>query len=570
MNVLRGLTVIEIMKCFNLLSDYKFLLLYLFILNLIGNAVWLFIQPTVLSMILVIVLSALFAVLEVFLFRIIPTPMLKSVYAAILIILHNVVGIVDYFLLYHFGTVINHAILDAVLLTNTGEASGFVTTYITPLIVIVFLLAVILVNVVAYLLSCYLNRFRKMIKVIYFIAAMSIVLILTNSAVSLLFNVRLMTNKLMHHAIVRLSTEYFLYDHNIRMDALVRTCQEVTAVSNSEKPLKIVVVIGESHSVYHTSLYGYKKQTYPMISVRENNGELFVMQNAISMYDSTSSTMWSVFSLDSLGNAPCDTPLFPAVFKAAGYRTYLFDNEYLRNDNDHIMTNSVLSDLIYDYRNSHYYDFDGEMVDDIQIADDSLALYIIHLSGHHFDYSQRYPASFAKYSISDYDSPHTKDQKESIAAYDNACLYNDYVVDKVISKFEKDNAVVVYFADHGEEVFDIRNFCGHMTSSTSPDPGYQLRVPLWVWLSGQFRNLHPDIEEKLQQSRELHIKTDDISHFLIDIAQIETPSYNEKRSFITESGYSGWKSFNEFLRQDGLCIDEGINARDFHISLDEQ
>lgn len=558
------------MKYYKLLSDYKYLLPFLFVLNIVGNGVWLFMQPTVLSVFLVIVLSALFAVLEVSLFRIIPTSLLKSVYAVFLIILHNVVGIVDFFLLYYFGTVINHVILDAVLLTNMGEASGFLTTYITPLIFVVFLLAIILINAVAYILSCYLSRLRKMIKVIYFIAAMSIALILLNSVVSIFFNVRLMTNKLMHHAIVRLSTEYYLYDHNIRMDALVRTCQEVTAVSNSEKPLKIVVVIGESHSVYHTSLYGYKKQTYPMISVREKNGELFVMQNAASMYDSTSSTMWSVFSLDSLGNAPCDTPLFPAVFKAAGYRTYLFDNEYLRNENDHLMTNSVLSDVIYDYRNSHYYEFDGEMVDDIHIPNDSLALYIIHLSGHHFDYSHRYPASFAKYNISDYDSPHTKDQKETIAAYDNACHYNDYVVDKIISKFENDNAVVVYLADHGEEVFDIRNFCGHMTSSTSPDPSYQLRVPLWVWLSGKFRNLHPDIEKKLLQSRELHIKTDDISHFLIDVAQIETPSYNEKRSFITESGYSGWKSFYEFLKQDGLCIDEGINARDFHISLDEQ
>ena len=95
------------MKYCKLLSDYKLFLPFLFILNLVGNGVWLFIQPSVLSVILVIVLSALFAVLEVLLFRIIPTSFLKAVYAVILIILHNVVGIVDYFLLYHFGSVID-------------------------------------------------------------------------------------------------------------------------------------------------------------------------------------------------------------------------------------------------------------------------------------------------------------------------------------------------------------------------------------------------------------------------------------------------------------------------------
>lgn len=558
------------MKYCKLLNDYKFLLPFLYILNLVGNGVWLFIQPSVLSVILVIFLSAFFAVFEVLLFRIIPTSLLKAVYAAVLIILHNVVGIVDYFLLYYFGTVINHVVLDAVLLTNIGEASGFVMTYITPLIIVVFLLVVIIVNIVAYVISCSLSRIRKMVWGIHLIAVMSIVLILINSIAFMLFNKKIMTNTLMHHAVLRLSIEYFFYDHNIRMDALVRVCREVTAVSNYEKPMKMVVVIGESHSVYHTSLYGYKKQTYPIMSDREKKGELFVMQNAVSLYDVTSQTMWSVFSLDSLGNAPCDTPLFPAVFKAAGYRTYLFDNEYLKDESDHMMTNSALSDEIYDYRNSHYYEFDGEMVDDIHIADDSLALYIIHLSGHHFDYYQRYPESFAKYTINDYNSSHTNDQKKTIAAYDNACLYNDYVVDRIIRKFEKDNAVVVYFSDHGEEVFDLNNFCGHMTSRNSPDPSYQLRVPLWVWLSESFRNQHPDVVQRLQQSRELHIKTDDISHFLIDIAKIETPSYNNKRSFITEKGYTGWKSFAEIIKQCGLNIDEGVNARDFHISLDEQ
>ena len=57
------------MKYYKLLSDYKYLLLFLSVLNIVGNGVWLFMQPTVLSVFLVIVLSALFAVLEVLLFR---------------------------------------------------------------------------------------------------------------------------------------------------------------------------------------------------------------------------------------------------------------------------------------------------------------------------------------------------------------------------------------------------------------------------------------------------------------------------------------------------------------------
>lgn len=558
------------MKYYKLLSDYKYLLPFLFVLNIVGNGVWLFMQPTVLSVFLVIVLSALFAVLEVLLFRLIPTSLLKAVYAVILIILHNVIGIVDYFLLYHYQAVIDHTVIDAVLLTNVGEASEFANSFITFPIVIFFLLSCIIVNVIACVLTSYLSRYNRVIWTIFLCAILSIAFLFTNAVVSKLFDIRIQTNTLKHVALLRLGTEYMLYDHEVSIDLIIRACQEVEAVTHSEKPFKIVVVIGESHSVYHTSLYGYKKQTYPLMSNRENKGELYVMKNAVSMYDTTSPTMWSVFSLDSLGNAPNVTPLFPAIFKAAGYRTYLYDNEYLKNGTLHIMTNSSLSDVLYDYRNSHFYEFDGEMVNDISISDDSLALYIIHLAGHHVEYYQRYPESFAKYNSTDYHGSQTERQKSIMAAYDNACLYNDYVLNEIINKFENDNAVVIYFADHGEEVFDFRDFMGHMSSKSSPDPSYQLRVPLWVWLSVNYRSQHPDILNRLQQSSELHIKTDDISHFLIDIAKIETPSYNEKRSFITEKGYTEWKSFTEILNQGGLNIDEGINARDFHISLDEQ
>ena len=52
------------MKRCKLFSDYKFLLPFLFVLNLVGNGVWIFMQPTVMSVILMIILSALFAVLE--------------------------------------------------------------------------------------------------------------------------------------------------------------------------------------------------------------------------------------------------------------------------------------------------------------------------------------------------------------------------------------------------------------------------------------------------------------------------------------------------------------------------
>lgn len=562
MNVMRGLTVIEIMKYFKLLSDYKFLLSFLFILNLIGNAVWLFMQPMVLSMILVIVLSALFAVLEVSLFRIIPTSLLKAAYAVVMIILHNVIGIIDYFLLYYFKSVIDVNVITTVLLTNDGEASEFATTYITLPTIVLFLLTTIFVNVCIYKLAFYLRKFRYALWTICIAAILSIVFLVGNTALFMLFNISVNAQTPMHHAFFRVGREYVLFKQSIHIDEMMQVGRNVKAVSALGEPLKMVIIIGESHSVYHTSLYGYEKLTYPLLTEREKNGELFVMQQAASAHDVTSPTMWSIFSLDSMGHATNTTPLFPMVFKAAGYRTFMYDNEFLKNNTLHVMTNSDLSDLMYDQRNTHYYEYDGDMVEELPLTDDSLAMYIVHLAGHHFEYSKRYPESFAKYKYSDYHTSHPDDKKEIIATYDNACLYNDFVIDAVIKKFEEDNAVVVYLADHGEEIYDLSSFLGHMSSKTSPDPSYQLRVPLLVWLSTSFREHHPDIVDKLNSRRDIHIKTDDISHFLIDISSIETDCLHKNRSFIS-SEYKGWTDFNELISTDGIYTEEGTNMRDF-------
>ena len=41
-----------------------------------------------------------------------------------------------------------------------------------------------------------------------------------------------------------------------------------------------------------------------------------------------------------------------------------------------------------------------------------------------------------------------------MAHYDNATRWNDEVVDRILSNFANEDAVVVYFSDHGEEVYD--------------------------------------------------------------------------------------------------------------------
>ena len=540
------------------------LLLFLFLLNLVGNGIWLFQQFSILSIVLVILLSAICAVIETFVYSIIKSSFVKKIFVCVVFIIHNLIGIVDYFLLYQFGTVIDISILDTILVTNVGEATEFASTYITPSVVVLLLIVTLLVNMIAYAFACLMGKHKICTFAVRICATLGVAFLIVNVALILFFHTSVHISTPMHHSVARVIWEYGRITHETHLGNLVHICQDVKAVRRQEGPLKMIVIIGESHSVYHTSLYKYEKETYPLMKDREKNGELFVFQNAVTTNDVTALVMGSVFSLDSMGINFNEYPLFPAVFKAAGFKTTLYDNEYLADESLNFMSNSALSNLLYDKRNTHYYDYDGNMIGDVCLTNDSLALYIFHLTGHHVRYDKRYPQSFAKYKVSDYDSRYSDTQKEDIAAYDNACLYNDYVINEVIKMFEKDNAVLVYFSDHGEELYEVRDFRGHGSAKSSPDIRYQLRVPLWVWLSDKYRNQYPYVVDKIRRALNLHVKTDDMPFFLIDLADIDTEWMKPDRSFITGGFYHGWNNYREMIiSQDGFNTNEGGTLRQF-------
>ncbi|MBQ6112381.1 MAG: phosphoethanolamine transferase, partial [Synergistaceae bacterium] len=160
--------------------------------------------------------------------------------------------------------------------------------------------------------------------------------------------------------------------------------------------------------------------------------------------------------------------------------------------------------------------------------------YLIHLLGTHFHYHKRYPENFSVFS---YEQEHTKlkvisdSNKEIRARYDNAVLYNDYVVNEIIRRFENKNAVVIYISDHGEEVFDEVNFFGHVGFMTRGT----VEIPFMIWVSDEFSQSYPELERRIASSVHKPYMTDDMIHTLLDIMSIETPEYDPAKSIINES-----------------------------------
>lgn len=508
---------------------------YFLILNLLSNLAELYYNREAVHVYHIMTLSFLFAYVETGIYYLIKNKYFKRLYLGGIVLIHSLLIITDYFLLYKFHRIINQDVLDILAETNHKETLNFVQAYLSPITILTVIALYLMCNGIIILIS---RLLKKNISSIYIILAFLGILSLSYGAFSF---IKFGNGMGIPQCTAYTRVLYSAYTVKKRMDSINQlsiVCKRTTATSEDPTMPIVVLVIGESHSVYHSSLYGYSKDTSPLLTKRFNNGDLYIFNDAVAIDDHTHGVMKSVFSLDSLGINFNAVPLFPSCFKKANYHTELWDNQYKVGQGISFLSDKELSSVLFDKRNSKFYKYDIDMVNDVSIHDSTL--YIFHLWGQHYTYKNRYPSpQFNHFKPSDYDEEkNSLHQRKEMAEYDNATRYNDFVLNTIISKFEEKNAIVIYISDHGEEVYDIRNYMGHGDAATSPDYRYQIRVPFIIWMSPQYKDFHPLVFEKIKESMEKPISTDNISHFLLEIASIKSPYFSPYRSFINKK-YNG-------------------------------
>ncbi len=313
---------------------------------------------------------------------------------------------------------------------------------------------------------------------------------------------------------------------------------------------RIVVVIGESFNKHHSNLYGYYLNTNPRLTSRHQDDELFVYTNVVTPFNLTSECIKYLLSTENAHMEAkwYDKPLFPIIFRNAGYKVFWMDNQILSTTHDEdcwnwfssYLNHPTVESALFDVRNTQLYPYDAELLSEwekcrhMQSRND---LIVFHLLGQHIDTQLRYPQT-EEYRHFTADSVRRHDldiaHREEIAHYDNATRYNDMVVDSIISYFEEEDAVVIYFSDHGDEANDYREHLGrsYEIPLTANQVKNQFEIPMMIWCSETYREHHPDIVRQIRESVNRPFMIDDICHLLFDLAGIRTPYYDETRSII--------------------------------------
>ncbi len=147
---------------------------------------------------------------------------------------------------------------------------------------------------------------------------------------------------------------------------------------------------------------------------------------------------------------------------------------------------------------------------------------ILHTTGSHWNYSERYPQTFAKFQP---DMSHSLkidaascDAVERLNSYDNSILYTDFFLSSVIDSLKGKNAFVIYSSDHGESLGEN----GVLTHGSHEYVKEQREVPLMIWFSDSFIKSHPEKFRAIESYKNKELSHDYIFHTILDCLNIDS------------------------------------------------
>lgn len=314
-------------------------------------------------------------------------------------------------------------------------------------------------------------------------------------------------------------------------------------------PEVYVMVVGETARAHNFSLYGYPRNTNPLLSKTPG---IKAFPNVTTQSNTTHK---SVPMLLSAASAEDFERLFHekgilAAFKEAGFHTVFISNQ---------LPNHSFIDFLGEQADEHYFlkkeealqgnHYDEDLLQKLDEilpkADASSSAHyhyryrklfvVLHSYGSHFNYQERYPRSFAYFKPDSRSEAKSENRRDLLNAYDNTIRYTDYILHGIIERLQKWEGVqtktdgvydqptsaMLYTSDHGENIFDDdRHLFLHAAPKASD---YELHVPFIIWTSEGFSRQYPDILKALGENRTKQVQSSlSAFHTMLGIGGIQT------------------------------------------------
>ena len=314
-------------------------------------------------------------------------------------------------------------------------------------------------------------------------------------------------------------------------------------------PEVYVMVVGETARAHNFSLYGYPRNTNPLLSKTPG---IKAFPNVTTQSNTTHK---SVPMLLSAASAEDFERLFHekgilAAFKEAGFHTVFISNQ---------LPNHSFIDFLGEQADEHYFlkkedasqgnHYDEDLLQKLDeilpLADASSSAHyhyryrklfvVLHSYGSHFNYQERYPRSFAYFKPDSRSEAKSENRRDLLNAYDNTIRYTDYILHGIVERLQKWEGVqtktdgvydqptsaMLYTSDHGENIFDDERCLFLHAAPKASD--YELHVPFIIWTSAGFSKQYPDILKALGENRSKQVQSSlSAFHTMLGIGGIQT------------------------------------------------
>ncbi len=309
--------------------------------------------------------------------------------------------------------------------------------------------------------------------------------------------------------------------------------------AHAGQPATLVLVIGESTNRQRMSLYGYPRQTTPELD--KLRSQLQIFDNVVTPRPYTIEALQQVLTFADQEHPEryLSTPSLVNVMKQAGYKTYWITNQQtMTKRNTMLATFSQQADeqfYLNNNREQNARQYDGDVLDPFAkvLADQAPRKFIVvHLLGTHMSYQYRYPQDYQRFTDRTGAPAHVSDdQLPTYNSYDNAVLYNDFVVSSLIKRFAATdpNGFLLYLSDHGEAVFDAPKpqvLGRNEAAPTSP----MYTIPFIVWNSPKWQAAQPrNFNEQLGRP----YSSSGLVHTWADLAGLRFDEFDASRSLVS-------------------------------------
>jgi heptose-I-phosphate ethanolaminephosphotransferase len=293
---------------------------------------------------------------------------------------------------------------------------------------------------------------------------------------------------------------------------------------NSEE-LLYVVIVGESTSRAHFGLYNYERSTTPKLASIKN--ELIKYNDVISGQTYTIGSLTRALSFDN--NSKKGNNIIQ-LLNAAEYKTFWISNQTPVGLYETLVTKiAKTSDNLFfsnTIPNTGAYPFDEILFPTFEQALNDSAnkkVIFVHLMGAHGNYKLRYPPEFQHF----YDK-NANSKQAIVNHYDNAVVYTDYMIYEIIQRVKKQKvkSFVLYFSDHGEEVYDSIDFAGHTPNQLISKN--MLEIPFLLWQSKEYKQ-----EKLLEMDTSRKYVLDDLSHSIADLCRVNALEVHLSKSIFS-------------------------------------